>query len=85
MFSVMNHPKVIVWHYSGKFYYGSRVDEENNRSGEGVEYLPGRYVYIGQFYKGKKHGTGKIQTEENGNIYEGQWVDNSKHGSGKFY
>lgn len=76
----------ILWHYSGKFYFGGWKNNdasEGEKTGSGLEYVPGKYVYKGQFLGGKKNGTGIIKTN-NGNIYDGQWVDGVKNGRGAY-
>lgn len=77
----------ILWHYSGKFYYGGWKNNdasEGEKTGEGLEYLPGKHLYKGQFLAGKKNGNGILKTQ-NGNIYDGQWIDGVKNGRGTYF
>lgn len=46
-------------------------------------YFYHRAKYVGDFFKGKKHGHGKIEYEEENSTYEGGWHMDSKHGKGK--
>ncbi len=87
MFTYAPSSDVILWHFSGKFYIGGwKVNDpgEGQKSGEGIEYIPEKYVFKGQFLNGKKNGNGLIKTS-NGNIYEGQFVDGVKNGRGKYF
>lgn len=43
------------------------------KSGEGMEYIPQKYFYKGQFFNNKRNGTG-VMIFENGSRYEGQWL-----------
>ena len=51
--------------------------------------MPGKYIYKGQFFKGKKSGNGIMQNlsdeEKPSSIYSGQWSEGYKHGIGKYY
>jgi hypothetical protein len=75
----------ILWHYSGKFYMGGWKGDggEGEKNGEGLEVVPAKHVYKGQFLLGKRHGTG-IMRLANGNLYDGQWVEGAKNGHGVF-
>lgn len=38
-------------------------------------------VYVGEFFKGKKHGNGRY-IYSNGDVYEGEYFKNKRHGKG---
>ena len=87
VFSVATIPDTILWHYSGKFYIGGWKNSETGegeKTGEGLEYMPGKHVYKGQFLGGKKSGNGIVKLY-NENAYEGQWVDGVKSGRGVYF
>ena len=46
---------------------------EGEKSGEGFEYLPGKYYYRGNFVDGKRNGFGtmKVINKEKYVVYEG--------------
>ena len=44
----------LVWHYNGKVYIGEWEEEYMLKSGQGVEYVPQKYYYKGQFFVGKE-------------------------------
>lgn len=48
----------LVWHYNGKIYIGEWSESTMMKSGEGMEYLPEKYFYKGQFFNNKRNGTG---------------------------
>lgn len=81
--------KAIVWHFSGKFYIGGWFDSHNRNSdstedqknGEGFEFVPGKHYYRGEFNNGKRNGYGTMITLD-GNIYQGAWVNGEKCGKG---
>jgi hypothetical protein len=76
----------VLWHFSGKFYMGGwRAGEagEGEKEGEGLELVPTKHLYKGQFLAGKRHGSG-IFKQSNGNIYDGQWADGLKSGRGVY-
>lgn len=50
----------LVWHYSGKIYIGEWSESTMMKSGEGMEYIPQKYFYKGQFLNNKRNGTGII-------------------------
>ncbi|CAG7786094.1 unnamed protein product [Allacma fusca] len=66
-------------------YYGQRNDK-NERHGRGRAKLPNGDIYLGCYYKGKRHGLG-IYRYKNGNgaRYGGDWVLGEKQGWGTFY
>ena len=89
-----NHSKAIVWHFSGKFYIGGWYDPQSNnrnadsnsttedqKNGEGFEFVPGKHYYRGEFKNGKRNGYGTMITLD-GNIYQGSWVNGEKCGKG---
>lgn len=42
----------ILWYFDGRFYFGEwqiYVTGEGEKSGEGFEYVPDKFVYQGQF------------------------------------
>ena len=87
VFSLGSNSQTILWHYSGKFYIGGwRNNEpgEGEKTGEGLEYIPGKHTYKGQFLGGKKNGNGIVKLN-NGNLYEGQWVNGVKNGRGVYF
>lgn len=56
---------------------------EGEKDGEGLEFIPDKHVYKGQFLNGKKNGTGILKLT-NGNIYDGQWIEGVKNGRGVY-
>lgn len=74
----------LVWHYNGKLYVGEWNEAEMIKSGEGIEYIPDKYYYRGQFLKGKRSGSG-LMIQCSGIFYEGQWADGDKSGRGRYY
>lgn len=56
---------------------------EGEKNGDGLQYIPDKYVYKGQFLNGKKNGSGIIKLL-NGNIYDGQWTEGVKNGRGVY-
>ena len=56
----------ILWNYNGKFYFGGWKNKENGegeKTGDGLEIVPGKHVYKGQFLEGKRHGSGVLVME----------------------
>lgn len=54
----------VLWYFDGRFYIGEwliSVTGEGEKSGLGLEYLPGKYIYKGEFVEGKRHGRGAIK------------------------
>lgn len=49
--------------------------------------MPNKYIFKGQFYNGKRNGTGILETinSKGSSIYDGQWIHGSKHGDGKYF
>lgn len=81
-----NTSECILWHFSGKFYMGgwkAGQPGEGEKHGEGLEVIPEKYIYKGQFLNGKKNGTGILKLV-NGNIYDGQWIQGLKNGRGAY-
>lgn len=81
-----NSAECILWHFSGKFYMGgwkAGQPGEGEKHGEGLEIIPEKYIYKGQFLNGKKNGTGILKLA-NGNLYDGQWIDGLKNGRGVY-
>ena len=54
--------------------------------GEGELVAEGRYTYVGGFKKHKKHGRGKLSSEEDGvsSVYEGDFEDGMRSGTGMY-
>lgn len=50
-------------------------------SGGKVEDKVSSYVYVGEFWEGKKQGLG-VQTHDDGRMYAGEWLDGEMHGWG---
>lgn len=48
----------LVWHYNGKIFVGEWNETTMMKSGEGIEQVPDKYFYKGQFMGNKKNGTG---------------------------
>jgi len=40
--------------------------------------------YMGDFLNGMKHGSGKLENEQNGITYEGSWLKDHIHGEGEY-
>lgn len=60
----------IVWHFTGKLYFGEWDSNRNEKNGFGIEYFKNKFYYKGGFNNGKKEGNG-IMINFNGSIYEG--------------
>lgn len=79
----------IILHYEGKVYIGGWKEFNNGegeKSGDGVEYLEGKFIYKGQFHQGKRNGFGVLKTynsSKKATIYIGQFSEGNKHGEGK--
>lgn len=56
------------WQRGQMHGHGQHTDVEGN-------------VYIGQFVKGKRNGTGRLEMA-NGDVYEGEWENDLYHGAG---
>ncbi len=68
--------------YSGDF------DNKGRRSGDGIYNYANGNEYIGEFYKGNKHGYGKLKFYENGKYvgcYEGYFKNGYYDGKGKIH
>ena len=66
----------ILWYFDGRFYFGEwqvSLTGEGEKSGFGIEYFPGKYIYKGDFKEGKRSGKGiiKILNKEKEVLYEG--------------
>lgn len=62
------------------------MNGEGEKSGEGVEYQDGKFIYKGQFSEGKRNGFGILKVYNSSGkatIYIGQFVEGNKHGEGK--
>jgi len=85
--------KNIIWYYSGTFYFGDwEVDlpTESQKNGFGFEYVPNKYIYLGYFKDGMRHGKGTIKifstkTDKPDDFmaYDGDWANGKPHGFGK--
>lgn len=65
----------MIWHFDGRRYLGgwqSEYLDEGVKHGLGLEWEPKKYVYYGQFMRGKKHGLG-IYKNKNEDNYVGYW------------
>lgn len=86
VFFSINPENNILYHYdNGKLYYGgwkTLANGEGEKSGQGLEILPGRYKFKGYFIGGKKYGAGTLINND-GSAYVGQWENGMKHGSGR--
>ena len=69
-------------YYEGEFAYG-----EPNNNGKLEYHIDGiPYIYIGDFYKGLKHGKGNLSTKENNKFnYDGDWVNDKFDGYGTLF
>lgn len=77
-----------MWNYDGAVYIGgwnADIGNSGVKQGYGLEYVPGKYVYCGEFAKGQRHGNGILQmastklkkiTEESCVMHEGGWFNN---------
>lgn len=74
----------MVWYFTGKLYIGNWSEASMAKSGEGIEYVPAKYFYRGQFLNDKRNGSGSM-VRQGGSLYEGQWFEGEKNGRGKYY
>lgn len=83
-FSFSNGPITILWYDTGRFYIGGyrMLKQEGQKHGKGIQYMPKRYLYDGQFRNNRKSGFGSLRYS-NGDSYEGQFYNGLKHGKGK--
>ena len=63
-------------------YFGDVVDFKKN--GKGEEICEDEYAYTGDFLNDFKHGNGKLEYFENGEIYEGQFDKGEINGKGLY-
>lgn len=66
---IVNSNICIVWHEGkeGKKYIGSwqnKYFDEGEKEGLGLEWVPGRYVYYGQFKANKRDGFGVMRKND---------------------
>lgn len=62
------------------------MNGEGEKSGEGIEFQEGKFVYKGQFGEGKRNGFGILKVYNSSmkaTIYIGQFIEGVKHGEGK--
>lgn len=55
----------ILWHYGGKVYLGGwqvQYLDEGVKHGLGLEWVPNKYVYYGEYCESKKEGLGIMKT-----------------------
>jgi hypothetical protein len=74
----------ILWYDTGRFYIGGYrlIQNEGQKHGKGVELMPRKYLYDGEYKTNKKSGYGCL-IYANGNSYEGQFFSGMKHGKGR--
>ncbi|EPG65630.1 MORN repeat protein [Leptospira wolffii] len=66
----------------GAYYYLSpECSQGDCKNGFGIESLPGRYRFEGEFKNGLAHGKGRLELA-NGEYYEGEWKNGIKEGRG---
>lgn len=66
-------------------YYGGRNDK-NERHGRGRAEMPNGDVYLGCYFRGKRHGLGVYRYKNgNGARYGGDWYLSTKCGWGTMY
>lgn len=56
--------KNILWYFNGSFYLGgwdTNLPTEGQKTGFGLEYVPEKYFYLGEFKEGMKNGKGSIK------------------------
>ncbi len=73
----------LLWHYDGKVYLGAwaiKYLDEGCKMGLGLEWMPNRYVYYGQFVDNKRNGLGVMK--DNQEVYIGEWRMGEKTGNG---
>ena len=65
---VVNGALCIVWHIRdqnlGKRYFGgwkNKYFDEGVKEGLGLEWMPGKYIYYGQFHENKRNGIGVMK------------------------
>jgi hypothetical protein len=63
-------------------YFGDVLDFKKN--GKGEEICKDEYKYVGDFSNDMKHGFGKLEFFESGEIYEGQFDKDEINGKGKY-
>lgn len=59
-----NQYENILWYFDGRFYFGEwkiLLNGEGEKSGKGLEYVPGHYLYKGNFKSGKRNGFGILK------------------------
>ena len=69
---------------NGDVYEGELALGEPNKNGKLKYYKDDTtYIYIGEFYNGKKHGKGNLSSKENDKFsYDGQWANDKYEGYG---
>lgn len=74
----------MTWIDSNTIYTGSWVDNEMDTTagGEGTLQWSNGDNYVGQFWKGARHGNG-TKTWASNTQYSGQWLNDKKNGHGK--
>ena len=83
--------KNILWYYSGTFYIGdweTDLPTESQKNGFGFEFVPNKYVYLGEFKDGMRHGKGTIKMLADSSSdtfmgYDGEWAGGKPNGYGK--
>ena len=68
----------------GILYYGER-NALNQRDGTGAQVWPDGSVYIGQWFRDRATGIGKMLHGDSGDIYEGNWLNDLAHGKGTYF
>jgi len=63
-------------------YFGEVMDFKKN--GKGEEICEGEYIYTGDFSNDMKHGNGKLEYVENGEMYDGQFDKGEINGKGLY-
>ena len=63
--------------------YSGEWDDQNNRSGYGVQYWGTGAHYEGKWKSNFPHGYGRYH-DHHGNTYEGLWKKGCRHGEGKY-